>query len=103
MNGVSDALVPALLLLPVIDWIATVILIWLSRTASPKVGFLTERAMQAVIVSSVMTIFAVIFINTQTGFAIVPNDTARAITRVVTLVLGLGPVLWLWWYWRAHR
>ena len=100
-NDISAALVPVLLLLPIVDWVVTITLLWLAAAAEPPARVLTERAFQAVIVSLVMSVFAVIFLNTQTGGLLFDNEWARAIGRIASLILGFAPILWLVLYLRT--
>lgn len=101
MNG-ADLLFPLLVLMPVIDWAATVILVVLARR-KPRIGFLTERAFSAFIVSLVTTIYAVVALNTQLGFPVIDNRAALGIVRLAIVILGLAPLAWLVLYWRRSR
>jgi hypothetical protein len=99
---VSDALVPLLLILPLVDWTATVILVTLARR-KPRIGVLTERAFAAAIVSIVTTVYAVVVLNTESGMDFLSHDTQVIVIRLAIVLLGLAPLAWLALYWRRTR
>lgn len=83
----------ALYLLPIVGWPSTVILIR-AALRRPRIAALTERAVVAVILSTTVTIYAVLTLNTENGYPLFGSDIGRAIVRVFMIVLGLIPVLW---------
>jgi hypothetical protein len=102
VNDISTLLVPVLIVLPIFDWIATGLLLNLSR-AAPDLTFLRERAISAVILSITTTAFALIFLNTSEGGVIFSNDVARLLGRLATLLLALGPLAFLFAYLRGSK
>ena len=103
-SGVDDlasALFPLLIILPVIDWMATWIL-WLHARRRPRVAFLTERAFAAFVVSIVTTVYAVIAWNNEQGRPIFDFDVAIVVVRGAIILLGAAPLAWLVLYLRRR-
>ena len=98
----SDALVPLLLILPLVDWVATVILLALARR-TPHIAVLTERAFAAAIVSIVTSIYALVVVNTEGGMDLFSHDTQVVLVRLAIVLLGLAPLAWLALYWHRTR
>jgi len=101
VSDIASALVPLLLVLPIIDWIATGVLVILA-VQRPRIAFLTERAVIAVVVSGVTTVYGLVALNTQLGFPIFDADTAKVIVRLAIVVLGAAPIVWLALYLRRR-
>jgi hypothetical protein len=101
VNG-ADLLFPLLVLVPIIDWSATVVLVTLARR-QPRIGFLTERAFAATVISAVTTVYAIVALNTQLGFPVIDKTAALIIIRVAIVILGMAPLAWLFLYWRRSR
>jgi hypothetical protein len=90
----------ALLILPFFDWLATLELLRLNRL-DPSVGFLTERTVAALVVSSVTTVYALVALNTQLGFPVLDRTAALDIVRSAVVILGFHPIFWLVLYRRV--
>ena len=93
-----DALVfAALLATPFINWPVAIILIRLARIR-PTIRALTERAILAVIIAIVTTVYWFIAINTQLGFPVITPTGSMFIIRCTIVTIGLYPLWWLWSY-----
>ncbi len=99
MTDVQRALFPFLVASAVISWISAVILVHLARQ-KPRIGFLTERAVAAVVLAFATTIYMLIAHNVDNGFWILDTASTRVIARLIFVVLGLIPLGWLILYWR---
>jgi len=97
----DDPLLPLLLILPLIDWTATVVLVTLARRR-PRITFLVERAFAAVVVSIVTTVYALLALNTQGGFPVLAPEAALTVVRLLIIALGAAPLVWLTLYWRRR-
>lgn len=98
----SDWFVPLLLILPLVDWTATLILVSLARR-TPRISVLTERAFAASVVSIVTTTYALVVFNTETGRSMFDHTTMTILVRSAIVLLGLAPLAWLALYWRRTR
>lgn len=98
----DSVLLPALLLLPIFDWTVTGALVAMAVIAKPGIPFLTERAVAALVIAIVTTAYAGIALNTEQGYAWFGPDVARAAVRVLIVVLGAAPILWLVNFWRGR-
>ncbi len=98
----AELLLPLLVLMPVVDWVATAALVMLARRR-PRISFLTERAFAAAIVSCVTTVYALVALNTQLGFPLIDREWALIIVRSAIVVLGAAPIVWLALFWWRSR
>lgn len=93
-----DALVfAALLATPFINWPVAIILVRIARVR-PTIRALTERAILAVIIAIVTTVYWFIAVNTQLGFPVITPTGSMFIIRCTIVVVGLYPMWWLWSY-----
>lgn len=90
-----------LLIMPIVDWIATGMLVALALRR-PRIGVLSERAFAAIGLSIVTTVYGLVALNTELGFPILDPNGAKVIVRLGIIFLGAGPLAWLFLYWR-HR
>jgi hypothetical protein len=101
---VSDArlaLYPFIVLSAAVAWLSAVILVILARQR-PRIAFLVERAVGAVILAIATTSYAIIAHNTDHGFPWFDSDTARLAVRLLFIALGFIPLIWLALYWRRR-
>lgn len=78
-----------------INWYVT-IRIWREHRAWPENAVLRERAVAAVAVAVVVTVFALIFANNDLVPPPLPFDATKFLTRTVLLVAAVvPPVYWL--------
>lgn len=81
-----------------LNWYVTFKLWRLSR-AAPRLRVLRERAIVALAVAIVVTVFALIFINNDLTPPIVSFDETKFLTRGAMLAVGIIPAgYWLWLY-----
>lgn len=97
----DSALLPFLLLLPIFDWTVTGALVALAFQR-PRIPFLTERAIAALVIAIVTTAYAGIALNTEQGYPWFGADIARSAVRLLIVVLGAAPILWLVNFWRGR-
>jgi hypothetical protein len=98
----SHAFLVIIVLLPVLDWIATAVLVMLANR-TPHIGALTERAFAAGVVSVTTTIYAIVAINSETGWALWDVDGGRVIIRILFIAIGAAPIAFLALYWHRRR
>ena len=87
-------LLPLLYVLPGFDWLATVILVVMARQR-PYIGFLTVSAYIVFAIALATSVYAVVAYNTANGFVLFPFETAVDINRLLYVLLGSAPLLWL--------
>lgn len=81
-----------------LNWYVTFRLWRLSRSA-PRVRVLRERAIVALALAVIVTVFAAIFMNNELTPPPLGPDATRILTRCVLLVMSVAPpVYWLWLY-----
>jgi hypothetical protein len=98
----NDALAPFLLILPIVDWTATVILMRLTRRER-GLTFLTERTFAALMLSGFTTLYALVALNTQLNFIVFDRLGAQEAVRIGVIILGCGPIIWLIAYVRLKQ
>lgn len=101
MNDVQHALFPLLVLSAGIAWLSAMILVVLARQ-QPRIGFLVERAVAAVVLATATTAYALVAHNSDHGYEWLDSDTARVLVRLLFIGLGLIPVIWLGLYLRRR-
>ena len=101
MSDVRGALFPFLILSAFVGWLSAVILIALA-SQKPRIAFLVERAVGAVILASATTAYLVVVHNTDHGFQLFDDEASRVIVRLIFIALGFIPVIWLALYWRRR-
>lgn len=89
-----------LLVLPFINWPVAFMLIRLARI-KPHIRALTERAILAVVIAVVTTIYVFVAANTQGGFFVLSQGEALTLLRLTIIGFGLYPAWWLWTYYRG--
>lgn len=95
--GALLAVLTAFVAVP-LNWYVTVRLIVLSRR-NPSIRVLRERAVIAIALSVIVTIFAVVFLNNELAVPFLAGDQTKIITRAAVLVGTTFPALyWLWLY-----
>jgi len=102
VRDLAAAFLPLLLIVPIIDWVATFILVILA-VQPPRIPFLVERAAAATVLSIVMTSYALIALNTESGFPIIDWRSSLAVIRLLFVVLGAFPVVWIVLYARRRH
>lgn len=90
LTGLVFVLVP-------VTWLSTGLLVMFAWQ-KPRIGALTERAMIAIVISLLITASAILVLNTLSGQALFPAETARLIFRASLLGVGLVPAAWLVMY-----
>ena len=92
----NDVLFIIIIVLVPVNWLATALLWRLSR-AHPEIATLRERMIASVVLSIVLTIFALVIVNLAVGG---PLDAAGALTvrRLLVVILTLPALYWLWLY-----
>jgi hypothetical protein len=90
--------IAAFIILPCVNWPVAILLVRLS-VQRPRIRSLAERALLAVLIAVVTTVYSLIVLNSADGYAVIDRDSAQAIIRIFFLALGLYPLWWLWAYW----
>lgn len=81
-----------------LNWYVAGHLILLSRR-EPDLRVLRERAIIAVALAIITTVFAVVFLNNELTVRFLDADTTKVVTRTAVLVGSSIPALyWLWIY-----
>lgn len=84
-----------------LNWYVTLRLWWLSRQ-SPGVRVLRERAIVALMLSLIVTVFAVVFVNNELPMPPLDAEATKLLTRSALLVWSVvPPVYWLYLYRRS--
>lgn len=83
-------------------WVSAVVLVRAARHARPSVGALTERAVIAVLIAVMLTIYAVVAANTDIGSSLFDQDTGRRFVRLVVVMVGAIPVVWCYLWLRGR-
>ena len=85
-----------------LNWYVTLKLWRLARSA-PEIAMLRERALVALALALIVTVFAAIFLNNEMVVPLFDLEATRIITRSAMLALS-GPALyWLWLYRNGRR
>ena len=80
-----------------LNWLVTVRLWWRSRSLVLDPGAVRERAIVALALTLIVTVFALIFANNDLPVPILNGDATKLITRGAVLALSVIPALyWLW-------
>lgn len=90
-----------LLILPFINWPVAFMLVRLAWI-KPTIRALTERAVLAVVIAIVTTIYVFVAANTQGGFLLLSQGEALTLLRLTIIGFGLYPTWWLWSYYRGR-
>ena len=92
---------PIILVLALIGWVFTAIL---ARAAwiRPRIPPLSERAIAGTVISSFVTVYGLVASNTDAGFFSFDASDAKAIVRLLVLVVGLLPIVWGVLYLSGH-
>lgn len=88
-------LVPVIGILAVVSWVSAAVLLYAAHQR-PRIGALNERAVIAVVFAVFGTFYTVVTINTTSGYALIPIEVARLITRALVAVELLIPAWWTW-------
>jgi hypothetical protein len=89
----TDVLIDLLLVLPVVDWVAAVILVGVS-IRNPAILTLRERALDAVIVACVATIVGLLAL-VRYGWLFIANDVAILLLAGALVLSSVPSVFWL--------
>ena len=100
MSNPADLISFALLLLPVGDWIAAVVL-WQAHRHNPRLKALRERAQAAVILAISASVVAVLALNRLLSLGISPLILTPLFVGAL-LLMSAPAYLWLWLYWRGR-
>ena len=93
---IVDALAVLLILLPVADWLAAVILVRAARQ-KPPIHALTERAWSAVLLSIAATFAAILgFVRLQ--FLPIEREIAITMLALALVFVSIPALYWLWLY-----
>lgn len=95
------AVLVVLVALP-LNWFVTLKLWRLARLA-PEIGVLRERALVALALALIVTVFAVIFLNNEMPVPLLDVEATRIITRSAMLALSLPALYWLFLYRDGRR
>ena len=84
-----------------LNWLVTIML-WRVSRQSPEIRVLRERAVTALALAIIATVFALIFLNNDAAVPPLSPEATRLITRTTILVATIVPSFyWLWLYRRA--
>ena len=85
-----------------VSWLSTAGLVYAAVKADPPIGALTERAVVAFLISTFLTLYVLVAINTHLGFAVIPFEGVVRLLRVAVLSLALVGPAWLVLWWRGR-
>jgi hypothetical protein len=94
MAPLTLVMVVLLFALPIIDWIAAVILVGIAMRVVNRA--LRERAFLAFMCALAQTAFFVVVVNTETGHPLWDANTGLVFMRIIFIVIGALPIVWLW-------